>query len=69
MLHVRLAQAFQPGGDNTIGEPQKPRLNIGREPGDLSGDGFVQDFDLPGHQQLYLNFEIIERATQSLAVR
>jgi hypothetical protein len=37
------------------GKPQKARLYIGRKSGDLFGDGFVQDFDPPGHAA-YISF-------------
>ena len=55
-----LAQAFQPGGGNALGKPQKSRLHIGRKGCDLCGDSFVEHFNLPGHICIYLNFEIWE---------
>jgi hypothetical protein len=45
---------------------RKPRLHVGREGGDLCGDGFVEDFDSPGHGCLYLNFEIKKRGKPKL---
>jgi hypothetical protein len=36
-------------------------VHTGRESGYLCGDGFVEDFDSPGHGRLYLNFEIKKR--------
>jgi hypothetical protein len=61
VLHMRFAQALQPDRCDAFGEPQKPRLQVGRKGGNLSGDGFVEDFDSPGHISLYLNFEIKKR--------
>ena len=58
---MRLTQAFQPGGRNALGKPKKSRLHVGRQRGDLCGDSFVKDFDSPGHDRLYLNFEIMKR--------
>ena len=58
VLHMRLAQAFQPNRRYALGKPQKPRLHVGRESGNLRGDGFVEDFNSPWHISLYLNFEI-----------
>jgi hypothetical protein len=46
---------------DALGKPQKPRLHVGRESGDLCGDGFVEDFDSPRHSGLYLNFKIKKR--------
>ncbi len=58
---MRFAEVFQPDRCNALGEPEKPRLHVGREGGDLCGDGFVKNFDSPGHGRLYLNFEIKKR--------
>jgi hypothetical protein len=55
---------------NALGKPEKSRLHVGRESGDLCGDGFVEDFNSPGHGRLYLNFEIKKRdAPRSIARR
>jgi hypothetical protein len=40
VLDVRLAQAFQPYRDDALGQPQKPRLHIGRKGGDFRSDRF-----------------------------
>src|SRR5262245_5369976 len=58
MLHVRLAQAFEPCLANALGKPQEPCLHVRRKGGDFSGDGIVQNFNSPRHVRLYLNYEI-----------
>jgi hypothetical protein len=64
---MRLAQAFQPGRGNALGKPEKPRLHVGREGGDLRGDGFVEDFNSPRHGSIYLNYEIKESPKELVA--
>ena len=59
MLDVRLTEAFQPRRSNTLGEPQKARLHVGRKGGDFRRDRFVKDFYPPSHECLYLIFEIL----------
>jgi hypothetical protein len=46
---MRFVQAFQPGGRNALGKPKKSRLHVGRQCGNLGGDGLVKDFNSPGH--------------------
>jgi hypothetical protein len=58
VFDVRFAQSFQAGLSDAVGQPKEPGLHILWKSGDLSGDGFVQDFDAPRHIALYLNFEI-----------
>jgi hypothetical protein len=55
VLHMRFAQALQPGRSNTFGKPDKPRLHVGRKRGDLCSDSFVEDFDSPRHDPSYIS--------------
>jgi hypothetical protein len=43
---------------DAFSKPEETRLHVRRKCSDFSGDGFVQDFDSPGHIPVYLNFEI-----------
>jgi hypothetical protein len=47
MLHVRLAQAFQPRLADALRKPKEPRLHVRRKGGDFSRDGIVEDFNSP----------------------
>jgi len=58
---MRLAQALQPSLANAISQPEKSRLHIHGKSSDFLGNRFVQDFNLPAHILLYLNFEINNR--------
>lgn len=61
MFDMRLAQVFQPGLSDAVGNPKEASLHVLWKSGDLSGDGLVQDFDAPRHIVLYLIFEIYGR--------
>jgi hypothetical protein len=58
VLYMRFAQALQARCAGAFCKSQKSRLHVRRKTGDLGGNGFIQDFDLPCHGRLYLNFEI-----------
>lgn len=55
---MRLAQAFQPRLADALGKPKESRLHVRWKSSDFSDDGVVQDFNVPNHIRLYLNFEI-----------
>jgi hypothetical protein len=44
---MRLAEVLQPGRGDAFGKPQKPRLHVGRESRDFTGDSFIEDFNAP----------------------
>ena len=50
MLDVRLAQAFQPCGGDTLCKPQKARLHVGWKGSDSPCDSFVEDIYPPSHR-------------------
>jgi hypothetical protein len=41
---------------DALHKPQKARLDVGREGGDLRGNSFVEDLDSPTHNPIYLRF-------------
>ena len=55
---MRFAEAFQSRLGDSLGKTKKPRLHILRKSSNFGCNGFIQDFDLPSHVRLYLNFEI-----------
>ena len=53
---MRLAQLLQPRLSDPFGKPKEPRLHVRRKGGDFRGDGFVEDFNPPGHVPLISQF-------------
>ena len=49
MLYMWFAKTLQTHRGDAFRKPQKPRLHVYRQPSNFRGDGFIQDFDPPGH--------------------